>query len=101
MRLRAFLTDVLANLKFAQLLDHIRAHHQTDQQSRKRSEGGAEGEIAEDPEWPEVRKELLIEQPVKQTSSAHAAVERRLGIAPSVPLNPCAQVGCSGSAGGQ
>jgi hypothetical protein len=69
-RLWTLFADVLADLKLAQLLDHIRSDYQPDEQRGERGEGRTKREIAKDPEWPEVRKELLIEQPVKQKASA-------------------------------
>ena len=75
MRLGAVFADVLADLEFAQLLDDVRADEQRDQQRRERGEGRAKREIAEDAERVKERKQLLVEQPVKQVAS-RAGVRR-------------------------
>ncbi len=68
-RLGAVFADVLADLEFAQLLDDVRADEQRDEQRGERREGGAEREIAKDAEGVKERKELFVEQPVKQVAS--------------------------------
>ncbi len=67
--LRPVFADVLADLKFAQLLDDVGADEQGDQQRRERRKGGAEREIAKDPERVKEREQLFVEQPVKQEDS--------------------------------
>jgi hypothetical protein len=59
----------LANLKFAQRFDDVRADEERDQKRGERGEGGSKREIAEYAERVEERVELLIEQPVKQRAS--------------------------------
>ena len=68
-RLGAVLADVLADLKLAELLNDVGPDENSDEQGRERGEDRAESEIAEDPEWVEERKELFVEQPVKQEVS--------------------------------
>ena len=68
--LRTVLADVLADLKFAQLLNHKRPDEQGDQHRGKTGKGGAKRQIPEDAEGSEVGKKFLIKEPVKQTSSA-------------------------------
>jgi hypothetical protein len=62
-------------LELAELLDHIRTDEKRDQQSGQRSEGGAERQIPEDSEGSEVGEQLLIKEPVKQTSSGNGRRE--------------------------
>ncbi len=66
--------DVLANLKLTQFLDDEGPDEKCNQQRRKTGEGGAKRQIPEDSEWSEVGEKLLVEQPVKQTSSGNNAV---------------------------
>ena len=68
-RLRAVFADVLADLEFAQLLDHVGADEHGDQQRRERGKDGAKREIAEDPEGVKEREQLFVKQPVKQEAS--------------------------------
>ena len=74
--LGAVFADVLADLEFAQLLNDVRADEERDEQRRERGKGGAKREIAKDTEWMEERKELFVQQPIKQGSSS----ARRGGI---------------------
>ena len=67
--LRPVLANKLADLELAQLLDHPGTDEQRDQQRRERGKGGAKGEVAEDPERVKERKQLFVEQPVKQVAS--------------------------------
>ena len=68
-RLGAVFADELADLELAQLLNDVGADEKRDHQRRERGEGGAKGEIAEDPEGVKERKELFVEQPVEQGAS--------------------------------
>jgi hypothetical protein len=68
-RLGTVIADVLADLEFAQLLNHIRANEHGDQQRGKRRKYGAESKVAEYPERVEERKQLFVEQPVEQGNS--------------------------------
>ena len=62
--------DVLADLKFAQLLDDEGPDEEGDEHCGETGESGAERQIPEDAEGSEVGKKFLIKEPVKQTSSA-------------------------------
>ena len=68
--LRPFLADVLADLKFAQLVDDEWPDHQPDEHGSERRKCRAEREEPEDAERPEIGEELLVQEPVEQTSSA-------------------------------
>jgi hypothetical protein len=63
---RTLFADVLADLKFAQLLNYEWPDEQSDQHRGEAGKRSAEGQIAEDAERPEVGEEFLIKQPVKQ-----------------------------------
>ena len=76
-RLRSVLAHKLANLQLAQLLNHVRPDEQRDHQRRERSERGAKRQIAEYPERVKERKQLFVEQPVKQRAS-HPGMRRVL-----------------------
>ena len=69
MVLGAVFANVLTDLKLTQFLDYVRADEQRDQHRGEAGEGGAEGQIPEDAKGSEVRKKLLIKEPVEQTSS--------------------------------
>jgi hypothetical protein len=62
--------DVLADLKFAQLLDNEWTDEEGDEHCGETGKSGPERQIPEDAEGSEVGKKLLIKEPVKQTSSA-------------------------------
>ena len=64
--LRTFFSNVLADLKLAQPLDHERPDEQADEQSRQARKDAAEGDVPEDAEAVEVREELLVKQPIEQ-----------------------------------
>ena len=68
-RLRAVFANELADLELAQFLNDVGADEKRDHERRERGKGGAEGEVAEDPEGVKERKELFVEQPVKQGAS--------------------------------
>ena len=68
-RLRPVFADVLADLELAQLLNHLGPDEERDQQRRERGKGRAKREVAEDPERVKERKQLFVEQPVKQVAS--------------------------------
>ena len=68
-RLRPVLSHKLPDLELPQLLNHPRADKQRDQQRRKRSKSSAKSQVAEDPERVKKRKQLFVQQPVKQASS--------------------------------
>ena len=59
-RLRSFLADVLANLKFAQPLNHDGGDDESGEKSGEAGEGGAERQITEDAERRKVMKELQV-----------------------------------------
>src|SRR5258708_5291780 len=68
MRLRAFLTDVLADLEFAQLIDQPRPEDDAEKRRGRGGEGGAKGrggEAAKGSEGPAEPIELFIQQVVK------------------------------------
>ncbi len=67
------LANVLADLKLAQLLNDERPDEQSDEHRGETGEGSAKRQIPEDAEGSEVGKKFLIQQPVKQTSSATRA----------------------------
>ena len=60
----------LADLELAQLLNDVRPDQHADQQRRDAGKDRAKGQIPEDPEDPEVWKQLLIEQPIEQSAPA-------------------------------
>ena len=68
-----------ADLEFAKFLDDTGPDEHGDEQRRERGKDGAEGEIAEDPEWVEEREQLFVEQPVKQGFS-NAGSEAGYGL---------------------
>jgi hypothetical protein len=68
--LRAVVAHILTDLELAQLVNHIGADQHTDEQRRETGKDRAKGQIPEDPEDPEVWKQLLIEQPIEQSASA-------------------------------
>src|SRR6202012_216865 len=85
MRLRSLFADVLADLELAQFVDHVGTDEQRNQQRRQRRKRGTKGQIPKDTERAEIRKQLLIEQPVEQTSSGKGkGVIGRYLIVPSV-----------------
>ena len=55
-RLRAFLADVLPDLKFPQFPDHVWPYDQRHEQRCQAGKHSAEREVTEDPERAEVRK---------------------------------------------
>jgi hypothetical protein len=63
----------LADLELAQLLDHVGADKQSNQQGCTGGERRAKRQVAEYPERMKKRKQLLVEQPVKQVASNAAA----------------------------
>ena len=67
---RTVLTDVLADLKFAQLLNDERPDEQSDEHRGETGKSSAKRQIPEDAEGSEVGKKFLIKEPIKQTSSA-------------------------------
>ena len=69
MCLRAFLADVLPDLKIAQPLNHDWTNDQVGEQRSKTSEGGAKREIAKNTEGRKVVVELQVQQPVEQSAS--------------------------------
>jgi hypothetical protein len=69
-RLRAFFTDILPDLKLTQLLNHVRTNQQTDQQRRQARKHRAKRKIAKDSEEPVIGKKFLIQQPIEQNVSA-------------------------------
>ena len=77
--LRTFFADVLADLKLAQPINDKRPDQQADQQRRQARKDAAERDVAEDPEVPEVGKELLIEQPIEQRKPPRVRLNDRAG----------------------
>ena len=77
-RLGPVFADVLADLELTQLLNDVGPDEQGDQQRGERGEGGAEREIAEDPEGVKEREQLFVEQPVEQEDSGQC--ERRFSL---------------------
>ena len=68
-RLGAVFADELADLEFVQLLNDPWADEERDHERCERGKGGAKSEVAEDPEGVKKRKQLFVEQPVKQGAS--------------------------------
>jgi len=68
-RLRPLFTNVLPYLKLAQLLDDIGPNQQADQQRRQARKHSAKRQVAKNAKQPEVRKQLLVQQPIEQTVS--------------------------------
>jgi hypothetical protein len=68
-RLRPIVTHKLADLELMKLLNDVRADEERNEQRGERGKHGAKGEVAEDPEWVKERKQLFVEQPVKQEAS--------------------------------
>ena len=66
---RAFLSNVLPNLKLAQLADNCWTYDHSHEQRSKAGKGCAESDVAEDAEWRKQRVQLLIQEPIKQSSS--------------------------------
>src|ERR1700728_2240128 len=67
------LTNVLADLKLTQLLNDERPDEQSNEHRGEAGKASAKRQIPEDAEGSEVGKKFLIQQPVKQTSSATRA----------------------------
>ena len=67
------LANVLADLKLTQLLNDERPDEQSDEHRGETGKRSAKRQIPEDAEGSEVGKKFLIQQPVKQTSSATRA----------------------------
>jgi hypothetical protein len=70
MVLRTVFADVLADLKFAQLLNDEGPDEESNEHCSETGKSGSERQIPEDAEGSEVREKFLIKEPVKQTSSA-------------------------------
>ena len=70
MALGAFFTNVLANLKFAQLADEQRAQHDAEQERGDAGEGGADGDVAEEAEAADGGIETIVEEIVKHYAAA-------------------------------
>src|ERR1700733_2616929 len=70
MRLRALLADILPNLKLAQLFYNKWTDKQPDQQRRQARKHRTKRKVAKYSKQPEVGKQLLVQQPIKQTVSA-------------------------------
>src|SRR5438309_1634540 len=66
MALRPLFTNVLTNLKFAQLLNHERPDHQSDQQRSQARKHRTKRKVAKDAKYAKVRKQLLVQQPIEQ-----------------------------------
>ena len=83
--LRTFFADVLADLKLAQAINDIWPDEQADEQRRQAREDAAKRDVAEDPEVPEVGKELLIEEPIEQRKPPRVRLnDRAAGRGPSL-----------------
>src|SRR5947209_9559112 len=67
--LRTLLTDVLSDLKFAQLPDDCRSDDQPHKQSCETCEGRSEGDIAKNAERRKILIQPLIKKPVEQCAS--------------------------------
>src|SRR5262249_1458139 len=69
MALGPFLANVLANLKFTQLANDRRPNDQRHKHCCQTGECGAEGKKTKKPKRGKIRIQLLVQQPVEQTSS--------------------------------
>jgi hypothetical protein len=70
----------LADLKFTQLLDDEWSDEESDEHRGETGKCSAKRQIPEDAEGSEVGKKFLIQQPVKQTSSATFKEYKRLRL---------------------
>ena len=69
--LRAFLADVLADLKLAQLADQPRPQRDAQEQRREAGESRAERDVAEDAERADVAVKLFVEEEVEHATSVY------------------------------
>src|ERR1700676_3167763 len=74
---RSFLADVLSDLKFAETIDDERANDESGEQRGQAGERGSKGQIAEDAKGREIMKQLLVQQPIKQSASVSSLVVGR------------------------
>lgn len=67
---RAFFSDVLPDLKLTQLADDCRTYDHAHEEGSKTGERSTESDVTEDAKRRKECVPLLIQQPIKQSSSA-------------------------------
>src|SRR5713101_1431165 len=77
MRLGTFLANVLANLEFAQPVNHQRTNDQSGKHRGQTGKRSAEGQIAENSERRKIVEQFRIQQPVEQSASGQFLVVGR------------------------
>ncbi len=75
--LGCFLSNILSNLKFAEPIDDERADDESGEQRRQTGERRPKGQIAKDAKRRKIVKQLLVQQPIKQSASVSSFVVRR------------------------
>src|ERR1700688_706748 len=69
--------DVLSDLKFAEAINDKRANDKSREQRGETGERGPKGQIAEDAKRRKIMKQLLVQQPIKQSASVSSLVVSR------------------------
>src|SRR6266567_8594383 len=80
MRLGTFFADVLADLEFAQPVNHQGANDQSGKHCGQTGKRSAESEIPENAERRKIMKQFRIQQPVEQSASGSFLVGPRSSV---------------------